>query len=867
MKPVEALTVSNAALRAGGACPDLTQALGDGVVLGVDPATCRPWEEGETSATLDLYVPFDYAGSVLTLRISWPDAPERGLRAVEPGLTATIAFDGQVTWRKRAAAARETDGLVYAARDLAQTVTFVPRQAGAHQVVMTLPAGMTWTIGSVEVGASLMPENIMGIAYSPYRDCQTGDPASPQPSDEEINADLAQILHSGNAVRTYAATGASGKIPWLAGQMGIPVYAGVWLDAIAGDTKSESADQVEMEAINHIVGTSTVQAVIVGNEYYLRHEKEAGAADYPLSRIRQFKQANPQVPVATAETDDKVFDWSDESAPVIRDYYRPILDAVDMLFVHIYPFWQNRPVEGAAAITLQRYQAVQKLLDETYGGKKRLVLGEAGWPSSGTPDQNYAYRQAAYVDQVAAFLASPAAQRRYLIELEQLAAENGVNLFYFDGFDELWKREGFGGAGRSGGCGYSDRSAKYDLSSLLVPPGLLPAPDTEDVFPATAAAYYDPKTWLFPVYSEWPADPFMPPQQAAGFKPFEPALMGDMESLKVNSCRAGAHSGDTALELTYVSGGGKGWAGLTWLYPPGNWGKVEQGVPLGQALALSFWARGKHGGEVAEFFAGGVCGEYDGVTPPLCPDSIQPKLTTGNVVLDKEWKQYVLNLDYAAPINVVGGFGVAISQVYNPAGAVIDVDEVVYLSELPASEQAEVFPQAYGDTFSVYTDYTALDNHYIPSNFMGDGAAGFLKMDQNWREQPHSGDTSIRVDYTAGPEGWAGVFWTEPENNWGQRPGGYPLMSAERLTFWARSEVEGLPVKVLVGGIGCNQPHSDSLCPGITQQIYLSTNWQVFSIELQPHQRELWALLGGFGLTTNRPGSIYLDDIVYWMGE
>jgi exo-beta-1,3-glucanase (GH17 family) len=863
--PREVLTISGPALTGGTSCPELLGGLEGGVVLGIDPTTCQPAQTGEITATLDLYVPYDYANSVLTLKVSWPNEQGRGLRALETGLTAHIRFDQQVVWRKQAVSQNDQEGMVYAARNLPQIVTLVPGKAGAHQIELSLPAGMVWDVGLIEIFASEIPTNILGIAYSPYRECQTPDFSSPQPSQADINDDLLQILHSANAVRTYSATGVSGQIPWLANQVGMPVYAGIWLDG--GQEKGLSEDQVEMEAINHILRTSTVQAVIVGNEYHLRHSKDPQAADYLLSRIREFKQANPKIPVATAETDTEVFDWVGDGSPSIRPQFKAILDEVDILLIHIYPFWQGREVSGAAEITAQRYLAIQKLLDETYGGQKRLILGEAGWPSSGMPNANYSYTSAPIIEQVNGFTGNPAAQRRYLVELLGQAKEHNINMFYFDAFDEMWKKEGFGGVGRSWGFDYSDRSAKYDLSSLLIPADLLPDPNVTDVYRSAAQPYYDPSTWLYPVFSEWPVDPFMPQEQAAGYNPFVPALMGDMESLKMFACNTNSHSGDTAMRINYVSGGVSGWSGAFWLYPPGNWGESSQGMPLKDARALSFWARGKTGGEVAEFFIGGVCGPFDGSTPPLCPDSIQPKLSTGNLALEKSWKKYTFDLQNVDLSNVVGGFGISISQIYNPQGAEIDLDEVVYLSTPPDAIEGDVFPKPSGTEFRVYTDYTALDNHYIPSNFMGDGAAGgYLKLDQNWQDRPQSGNTSIKVDYSYGPQGWAGVYWTDPENNWGQRPGGYDLVGVRRLTFWARANTPNMQVEILIGGIGCSQsrmPFPDSVCGKISKKISLDSQWKQYTIDLTGTPRNWNRVLGGFGFSTNQQGTFFLDDIVY----
>ena len=55
---------------------------------------------------------------------------------------------------------------------------------------------------------------------------------------------------------------------------------------------------------------------------------------------------------------------------------------------------------------------------------------------------------------------------------------------------------------------------------------------------------------------------------------------------------------------------------------------------------------------------------------------------------------------------------------------------------------------------NVYTDKTAKDNHYAPSGWMGD--TGDIKIDAGWKDNPHSGDTCIKVSYTAEQKQGAG---------------------------------------------------------------------------------------------------------------
>ena len=51
-----------------------------------------------------------------------------------------------------------------------------------------------------------------------------------QPSTQDIREDLFRLFHSSNAIRTYSAGGVNNQIPALANEIGLPVYAGAWID-------------------------------------------------------------------------------------------------------------------------------------------------------------------------------------------------------------------------------------------------------------------------------------------------------------------------------------------------------------------------------------------------------------------------------------------------------------------------------------------------------------------------------------------------------------------------------------------------------------------------------------------------------------
>ena len=167
--------------------------------------------------------------------------------------------------------------------------------------------------------------------------------------------------------------------------------------------------------------------------------------------------------------------------------------------------------------------------------------------------------------------------------------------------------------------------------------------------------------------------------------------------------------------------------------------------------------------------------------------------------------------------------------------------------------------------FKVYTDGSAPDNHYVPSGWMGD--YGDLKVDDKFMTNPHSGTTCVKIVYNgkaAQGARWAGVFWQNPPNNWGTRPGGYDLTGAKKVSFWAKGEKGGERIEEFkIGGV--TGEYADSDVAGIGPVI-LTTEWQEFTIDLEG--KDLSSISGGFCWSTNldvnpQGCTFYLDDIKY----
>jgi len=166
--------------------------------------------------------------------------------------------------------------------------------------------------------------------------------------------------------------------------------------------------------------------------------------------------------------------------------------------------------------------------------------------------------------------------------------------------------------------------------------------------------------------------------------------------------------------------------------------------------------------------------------------------------------------------------------------------------------------------FYVYSDQGALENHFIPSGWMGDYAD--LIMDTGCKENPYAGDTCIKIvykNYASQGARWAGIYWQDPANNWGTVPdAGYDLTGARELTFFARGEKGGERIEQFkVGGI--TGPYPDSATASIGP-IVLTNEWQRYTIDLSG--KDLTHIIGGFAwstnLTVNPHGcTFYLDEI------
>jgi len=121
--------------------------------------------------------------------------------------------------------------------------------------------------------------------------------------------------------------------------------------------------------------------------------------------------------------------------------------------------------------------------------------------------------------------------------------------------------------------------------------------------------------------------------------------MGASDAVLVNTtCIEQPKFGDRCLHVAYKNPAD--WAGLVWQHPANDWGDLPGGYNLSKAKKLTFWAKGKAGGEQVKFGFGllGSDKKYS--------DSAKGEIA---VELTDDWVQYSIDCD-AKSYQIKSGF-------------------------------------------------------------------------------------------------------------------------------------------------------------------------------------------------------------------
>jgi exo-beta-1,3-glucanase (GH17 family) len=243
-----------------------------------------------------------------------------------------------------------------------------------------------------------------GTCFSPYKDGQRPpDPISPL----QIEERLAIISDYNQWIRTFGCTNGLENTGKIAHNKGLKTAIGAWID------DNLAVNELEIKNLIKVANEGDVNIAVVGNERILTNTSpdwnprklinKTQLIDY-ITRVKQ----NTGIYVTTAEP------WH-----IWRDN-PDLIDAVDVLFVNIYPYHEGQPIDNAIQFTEEKYNLVRNL-----AGSKPVIISEMGWPSAGNAN--------------GAAVPSMGNATYYFINITKWAKDNNIQYFYFEAFDEQWK--------------------------------------------------------------------------------------------------------------------------------------------------------------------------------------------------------------------------------------------------------------------------------------------------------------------------------------------------------------------------------------------------------------------------------------------
>lgn len=235
-----------------------------------------------------------------------------------------------------------------------------------------------------------------GLCYSAYEEGQK--PGSIL-TEEQIRRRMAIIAPYTKWIRSFSCIEGNELIPVIAREFGLKTLVGAWL----GDDKALIEE--EIAGLIKLAKEGYVDIAAVGNEVLYRKDL---TEEELLEYITRVKEALPDTTVGYV---DAYYEFS--ACPNITA-------ACDVILANCYPYWEGCHIDYSLMHIKQMYfQALHA------GQGKKVIITETGWPSQGTGLND----------------AQPSHENalRYFLNVQQWAARDGIEMFYFSSFDEAWK--------------------------------------------------------------------------------------------------------------------------------------------------------------------------------------------------------------------------------------------------------------------------------------------------------------------------------------------------------------------------------------------------------------------------------------------
>lgn len=264
------------------------------------------------------------------------------------------------------------------------------------------------------------------MSFNPYRDGQSPE-TRVFPSAEEILSDLQLVRPYWRLLRTYDSSIVSERMLEQIRREHLPfrVLLGVWISPEKNDAQRE-ANRVQVENGIRLANAfpEIVSAVIVGNETCVFWSFHRVGPEKLLPFVRAVR-AGVKQPVTVA--DDHLF-WNKPES-------RALAAEIDFITLHYYALWRSRQLEEGVSTLAEAYDEVT-----AFHPGVPVLIGETGWATQHEPSLNQPGGEGSKMKAEV----SPAAQKRYVGELQEWSQRRRVPTILFEAFDENWKGGGPG---------------------------------------------------------------------------------------------------------------------------------------------------------------------------------------------------------------------------------------------------------------------------------------------------------------------------------------------------------------------------------------------------------------------------------------
>lgn len=251
------------------------------------------------------------------------------------------------------------------------------------------------------------------VSYAPFRRPGHG------PREDSAGVSRAQVLEDlrilqriTSCVRTYGVDLGLEHVPEVARELGLRVLLGAWLDR---DPQATARQVSTALALAH-AHRDVVIALVIGNEVLLRGDMQPAELARWLAHVRE----RTNLPVTYAD----VWEFWLRHAEDLRAQ-------VDVVTVHILPYWEDHPVGEAQAVT--HVQQVALRVQQSLAPRP-VFIGEVGWPAVGRQRASAVPSASAQGAMARGLLAAHA--------LHPLPGPGGSwpAFNWIEGFDQPWKR-------------------------------------------------------------------------------------------------------------------------------------------------------------------------------------------------------------------------------------------------------------------------------------------------------------------------------------------------------------------------------------------------------------------------------------------